>query len=491
MERARGSEGKGVVQKDVELEGLSTAILLPSAGLFLGRSNLAQEEVGALRKVAGLSLFQRAVLTLQRAGIRQLIVLAGAEAEALKHTLTKGARVTIPVRWMPIREFPLEDQRTWEALAAEIRGSCLVAGVEAVFSRGLIEHLRRSVEDGQAVIVARPQDREEPASRRRNPALQVNGDRLVAFHNQTGHETSQVAADCVVLPAQVLASGTQPAPATAVEGSSAPPIRRWLEQLAAEGRVRVWPVGGSREHWYCEVPDAVGAKQAERLLFRSLHLDTEGIVDRLINRKLSRLWTKVFLALRLSPNTITMVATVIGLIAAFVFGMGTYAAGLLAALLFQLSAVIDCSDGEVARLTFTESPFGAWLDIAMDNVVHIAIFAGIAAGAYWTMAGSDHAWVPLAFGAAAVTGNAVSFSLVNRAQAIRAAQRWRTPAHAAWCEFVLKKVASRDFSVVVFVFALIGKLLWFLALASVGSVLFALLMLWVVRPSAIAPHGRS
>jgi hypothetical protein len=105
------------------------------------------------------------------------------------------------------------------------------------------------------------------------------------------------------------------------------------------------------------------------------------------------------------------------------------------------------------------------------------------------MAGSDYAWVPLVLGAAAVAGNAVSFWLVSRAQAIKAAQRWKTPAHAAWCEFVLKKVASRDFSVVVFVFALIGKLLWFLGVAAVGSVAFALLMVWVVRPSAIAPHG--
>jgi hypothetical protein len=145
----------------------------------------------------------------------------------------------------------------------------------------------------------------------------------------------------------------------------------------------------------------------------------------------------------------------------------------------------------VARLTFTESPFGAWLDIAMDNIVHIAIFAGIASGAYWTMAGSDHAWVPLAFGAMAVAGNALSFWLVSRAQAIKAAQRWKTPAQAAWCEFVLKKVASRDFSVLVFAFALIGQLVWFLGLAAVGSVAFAFLMLWVVRPSAIAPHGRS
>ena len=55
-----------------------------------------------------------------------------------------------------------------------------------------------------------------------------------------------------------------------------------------------------------------------------------------------------------------MVATAVGLLAAVGFGLGTYTAGIVAALLFQLAAIIDCCDGEVARLTFTESAFGAW-----------------------------------------------------------------------------------------------------------------------------------
>jgi phosphatidylglycerophosphate synthase len=156
----------------------------------------------------------------------------------------------------------------------------------------------------------------------------------------------------------------------------------------------------------------------------------------------------------------------------------------MAALLFQLAAIIDCCDGEVARLTFTESPFGAWLDIAMDNVVHMAIFAGIAVGSYLSVAGSDGAWVPLALGSAAVLGNGLSFWLVTRAQKIKAASGWRTPVQAAWSDFMLKNVASRDFSVIVLTFAVLGKLDWFLWMAATGSVVFSLLMLWVIRPSA-------
>lgn len=254
-----------------------------------------------------------------------------------------------------------------------------------------------------------------------------------------------------------------------------------------DGRVRLLPAAaddGSR--WYQPVLSDVDVRQAERRLYSSLKGEFEGFVDRYFNRKLSRWCTRAFLALGWSPNAITILATMIGLAAAAAFGLGTYAAGIGAALLFQLAAVIDCSDGEVARLTFTESPFGAWLDLALDNVVHMAIFGGIAVGAYRQASDSDHAWIPLALGAAAIAGNALSFALVDRAQKIKAASQWKTPLHAGWSDFMLKNVASRDFSVVVLLFALFGKLEVFLWMAAIGSLGFAAVMVWIIRPAAVA-----
>ena len=94
--------------------------------------------------------------------------------------------------------------------------------------------------------------------------------------------------------------------------------------------------------------------------------------------------------------------------------------------------------------------------------------------------------MPLALGAAAILGNALSFTLVNKAQKIKTASEWKTPVHAAWSDFMLKNVASRDFSVVVLVFAFLGKLEWFLWIAAIGSIVFAVIMVWVLRPSAIS-----
>lgn len=469
---------ESAIQKQTDVQGLSTAILLPSVSLFGESAGLYADEVGPLTSVVGIGLFQRTVLTLQRAGIRQLMVLVGPEEDQLKQALGKGPRVTIPVRWMPIREFPLDDPRTWEALAAEVHGFCLLSSVQGVFASSLIESLRQEVQEGQAILVARA-DRERDRQPQR-PGLRVKAQegRLLSMTARQD-EASLIATDLVVLPSSFMKASGQAGLETGIV-----PVRRWLELAAVEGQVRVLSTESNRSHWYQAVRDAADVKAAETQLFNSLKGEFEGFVDRFFNRKVSRWFTRIFLALGFSPNPITMLAGLVGLIAAVGFGVGTYSAGIIAALLFQLAAIIDCCDGEVARLTFTESSFGAWLDIAMDNVVHMAIFAGIAVGLYLRVAGSEGAGVPLALGAVAVVGNGLSFWLVTRAQKIKSASAWKTPVQAAWSDFMLKNVASRDFSVIVLLFAVLDKLNWFLWMAAVGSMVFSLLMLWVIRPSA-------
>ena len=469
---------ESIVQKQTGLQGLSTAILLPSVSLFGEPTGSHADEVGPLTSVVGIGLFQRTVLTLQRAGIRQLMVLVGPEEDQLKQALGKGSRVTIPVRWLPIREFPLDDPRTWEVLAAEIRGFCLLSGVHGVFASPLIESLRHEVQEGQAIIVVRADRERDRQSRRSSLRLKAQAGGFLSITSKQD-DAALVATDLVVLPASFMTAAGH----VDVETGTVP-IRRWLERAAVDGHVRVLSTETNQSHWYQDVRDAADIKAAEKKLFNSLKGEFEGLVDRFFNRKVSRWFTRIFLAAGLSPNVITILATLVGLVAAAGFGVGTYSTGIIAALLFQLAAIIDCCDGEVARLTFTESPFGAWLDITMDNVVHMAIFAGIATGSYLRMAGGDGAWVPLALGSAAILGNGLSFWLVTRAQKIKASSGWKTPMQAAWSDFMLKNVASRDFSVVVLMFAVIGKLEWFLGLAAIGSVVFSLLMLWVIRPSA-------
>src|SRR5262249_34156243 len=119
------------------------------------------------------------------------------------------------------------------------------------------------------------------------------------------------------------------------------PIRALLERAAGDGLVRVFPTSPGTQHWYREVHRPADHKAAERTLLQSLKGDLEGFVDRYFNRKVSGTLTRVFLKFGLSANAVTAVSLIIGLLSGVSFAIGGYAAGIIGALLFQLSAIVD------------------------------------------------------------------------------------------------------------------------------------------------------
>ena len=472
---------------------IDTAIVLASSGVFTLRPTEVGE-AGSLTKVGGLTLFQRAVLTLQRAGISQIWVLVGEEEKVLRSMIQTDDRIQAAIRWLPVREFPPTDPQTWEALAGEVKGSCLIIGCHTVFSPSLIQSLRMVGSDGRVLVVV---GQSGENSHTGNPGVVFQEDiepgalgTTVVFHDQVQsdsqkakHKTqaSFTAGDLVVLPSRLLGvSGV-------LQTQGTNPIRLALEQAAIEGIIQPVP---SANYQFRDIRGPHGPKLAERGLRQSLQYlkgGMDGLVDRYVNRKLSGVFTQLFLKLGLSPNAITMVSMVLGLIAAGFFALGSYQLGIIGALLFQLSVVIDCCDGEVARLTFAESKFGQELDIWADNVVHIAIFAGIASGAY-LHGGWEGTRLPLFLGTCAVVANMISLWLVNRARFIRSRPReFRRldKSTRSRMEFMLGNVTNRDFSVIVLLFACLDVLGWFLVIAAMGSWIFIASMGWILRHSLL------
>jgi phosphatidylglycerophosphate synthase len=72
--------------------------------------------------------------------------------------------------------------------------------------------------------------------------------------------------------------------------------------------------------------------------------------------------------------------TVLGLLvagaAAYGIALGSYWPAVAGALLYYLSTLLDCCDGEVARCTFRTSVFGGWLNTVSDYASTFLILAG-------------------------------------------------------------------------------------------------------------------
>ena len=139
--------------------------------------------------------------------------------------------------------------------------------------------------------------------------------------------------------------------------------------------------------WFRSPADPIAAAQAvaavsdERIRQLQANRMDDGFYSTFVVRRLSKPLTRLALRLNMSPNTVTLVSFAVGLGAAGAFAAGYRWALVLGAILLQLSLIIDCVDGEVARATRRFSALGAWLDASTDRVKEYLAYAGLAIGA--------------------------------------------------------------------------------------------------------------
>ncbi|MSP17690.1 MAG: CDP-alcohol phosphatidyltransferase family protein [Myxococcales bacterium] len=81
---------------------------------------------------------------------------------------------------------------------------------------------------------------------------------------------------------------------------------------------------------------------------------------------------------RITPNQVTFFATLVALgsAALFVVLPGWWGA-VVAALVFELSFILDCVDGQLARHRGTSSPLGHHLDFVMDEIKAFFVFGAV------------------------------------------------------------------------------------------------------------------
>jgi phosphatidylglycerophosphate synthase len=372
------------------------------AGSELPESPLLQVQIG------GLPLFTRALLALKQAGLRRLHVVADdRQRAALEPRVAEEGRLGGMVEW-----------HGPEVLLALPRS--LVSAPSLVLEPRALRAWLDRAEDGPAILA--PEESE--------------------------------AGPYVVSPSALAAS-------VAAGRSGLSGLIRFLRQAWDEGRVRFL-------RWEGVPPLAVSSISAvpgvERTLLGGLGTPEDGpIVDRFVNRAVSSRLTRHLLSWPITPNQITMLSLLAGLLGAWILqraGLGWSLAGLG---LFQLSVILDHADGELARMRFQFSRFGKWLDNWSDHAVDLAVVACLARRAAGTM--STPALVALAL--AAAVGVTTAFIVVFRWSLLQEGGKAATGRPG---EALIRSMANRDgFTLALWSTVLLGQPLWFLWTLALGA----------------------
>jgi len=233
------------------------------------------------------------------------------------------------------------------------------------------------------------------------------------------------------------------------------------------------------------LPATTPRRIVERALLRGLENPHDGYLDRLIHRRLSRPLTRLLIRTPLTPNHVTVIGVAIGIGGGLLLGSDATSGVLAGVALLVLSGVLDCCDGEIARIKFTESRIGHLLDIVGDTLVHAALIAGIAM--QLAHAGAWPGRSTLMLLGVGVVGSFVAITWSEHTEARR------RQVENAWenrvLDGVLSPLTTRDWYVFPIAFTLAGRLDELLPAAAWGAQAFwmtVLVLVWRVLRRAPA-----
>ncbi len=157
----------------------------------------------------------------------------------------------------------------------------------------------------------------------------------------------------------------------------------------ARSRAEVMPVFLRRLFWARPLTPEAAALASERLagsdedraLLDSAVKSGDGFFTTFFVSPYSRFIARWAARRGLTPNHVTTISMLIGVVAAAAFATGGRVGLVAGAVLLQVAFVADCVDGQLARYTRTFSSFGAWLDSIFDRGKEYVVFAGLAIGA--------------------------------------------------------------------------------------------------------------
>ena len=192
------------------------------------------------------------------------------------------------------------------------------------------------------------------------------------------------------------------------------------------------------------------------------------IIDRYIIRKISGFISGFLSRTPVTPNQVTIISLILGIISGVFFSLGEYTYTITAGLLYFVSTVFDQCDGEVARLKQMETEFGRKLDIIVDAIVNAVIVIGITIAVYVKM---DSALVIIA-GFFAMTGITISLLLATYFS--------HDSKRNTGAKEMLDKLNNKDFFYIIMLLSVIfNQMIWFLLIMAVGTNIY-----WIVHKIA-------
>lgn len=127
----------------------------------------------------------------------------------------------------------------------------------------------------------------------------------------------------------------------------------------------------------CPARTADEVRAADAWQFELVNKPLDSFLTVYFYRPLARPLTRMFLNTPFTPNQISVFSVILSLVGCWIAAGASYQAHVIGLALLVAGGIVDCNDGEVARLRLEGSTLGAWLDAIGDDLARLGMLTGI------------------------------------------------------------------------------------------------------------------
>ena len=330
----------------------------------------------------GLGLIERVILTAKKSGIKEFCIVTGYHGEKIREQLSDGEKYGVRIQYVQNDSWIRGNAISVLKARDHFKESFVLLMADHNYDHRILnELLKTKIGKDECILCVD-----------KNPGDHLNIDDATKVQT-VDHRIDSIGKDLsdyncidtgIFICNPVIFDVLEESISKGDEGLSG-----GIKILAERHKMRYMSLG---DNFWIDVDDKTDRRNAELLICNKLKKDTDGPVSRILNRPISLRISKLLLKTGITPNQISVLSTVIGLVGASFFFSGEYFYLILGGILIHIHSIVDGCDGEVARLKLRQTKYGGWLDAVLDRYVDAAIIFGLAYG-YWNMTGDMTIWI--------------------------------------------------------------------------------------------------
>jgi CDP-L-myo-inositol myo-inositolphosphotransferase len=311
-----------------------------------------------LTKVLGLSLLERTLFGAKEFGLKEFIIVLGYKGEEIRKNLVQQKSLSqLDITFLFNQDWQKGNGASLLVARDYLKGEFLLLMSDHIFSPEVLRRFLSGERRPKMVVLKNwhslPNLSEETKVKIENGVVKDLGKGLKDFDG--------IDAGIFLLNERIFLSDLfSSLRDRRDEGEDEVSISSLIRDFAQRERLEPFFI---EEGYVINVNNQSAKRWAEKVLLNTQIKKTDGPIARFLNRRLSKYLTRTIVSLPISPNQISLLSFLLALFSGIFFFFSPLLGGIFA----QLASIFDGVDGEVARIKFQKSSFGAFLDPILDR----------------------------------------------------------------------------------------------------------------------------